>query len=158
MGLLLEGRQRFVYQGERQLAGQGDVLLMAPEQIHDGASLDAEGYRIRVLAFEPHWLEQASRALSDDRRGTPRLLGATLRHPALQAHLLAAHDSLLGDSRLAKASPVAGHGLPAATGLEPARGGPGRWLRWGYLAAPAGVAGVPAGCAASWRNWRPSAG
>ncbi|WAF83859.1 AraC family transcriptional regulator [Metapseudomonas otitidis] len=102
VGLLLEGRQRFIYQGERQLAGQGDVLLMAPEQIHDGASLDAEGYRIRVLAFEPHWLEQASRALSDDRRGTPRLLGATLRHPALQARLLAAHDSLLGDSRLAQ--------------------------------------------------------
>lgn len=101
VGLLLNGRQRFVCRGESRLAGRGDALLMAPEQIHDGASQGGEGYHIRVLAIEPQWLDEASRVLSDGRQGAPRLTSATLRDPTLQARLQALHAGFLGHSRLA---------------------------------------------------------
>ncbi|MCY1534911.1 HTH-type transcriptional activator RhaS [compost metagenome] len=105
VGLLLSGEHRYIYRGERRQAGAGDALLMAPEQIHDGASLTGEGYRIRVLALDPHWLDEASRTLSEGRQGAPRLTTATLRDPTLQRQLSSVHASLLrGDSRLAQES------------------------------------------------------
>ena len=101
VGLLLSGQQRFVSGGERCLAGRGDTLLMAPEQIHDGASLGGEGYRIRILAIEPDWLDAASRSLSDGRQGAPRLTSSTLREPVLQRHLQAVHAGFFGGTALA---------------------------------------------------------
>ncbi|MFI8483163.1 AraC family ligand binding domain-containing protein [Pseudomonas sp. NPDC078700] len=105
IGLLLRGQHRYVCQGERQQATVGDALLMAPEQIHDGASLTGEGYRIRVLALDPERLEQASRSLSETRQGTPRLTSSSLRNIQLQQQLGNLHASLVnGDSTLAQES------------------------------------------------------
>ncbi|RJG09651.1 AraC family transcriptional regulator [Pseudomonas cavernicola] len=104
IGLLLQGRQRYVYRGERHLAGAGDTLLMTPESIHDGASLPGEGYRIRVLALDPRWLEQASRSLSDGRQGAPRLTTAILRNPGLQLDLHNLHGAMRTGSRLSQES------------------------------------------------------
>lgn len=105
IGLLLRGQHRYVCQGERQQATVGDALLMAPEQIHDGASLTGEGYSIRVLALDPQRLEQASRSLSDERHGTPRLTSSSLRNSQLQQQLGVLHASLVnGDSTLAQES------------------------------------------------------
>lgn len=102
VGLLLSGQQRYVYRGERCLVGAGDALMMEPEHIHDGASLE-EGYRIRVLALDPLWLDQASRSLSDGRQGAPLLTTSSLRNPLLQRQLINVHAALLGgDSQLAQ--------------------------------------------------------
>ncbi|MGE8361527.1 AraC family ligand binding domain-containing protein [Pseudomonas sp.] len=101
LGLMLNGQQRYVYRGERCLVGSGDTLLMAPEHVHDGASLAGEGYRIRVLALDPLWLDQASRSLTDGAQGAPRLTTTSLRNPLLQRQLINVHAALLGhDSRL----------------------------------------------------------
>ena len=100
IGLMLDGRQRYVHGGERCIAGGGDILLMTPESIHDGASEDDGGYRIRVLSIEPQWLEQAARTLSDGRQGTPRLLASQLRDDNLQRHLHGLHEALVGGERL----------------------------------------------------------
>lgn len=105
IGLLLRGQHRYVCQGERQQATVGDVLLMAPEQIHDGASLTGEGYRIRVLALDPQRIEQTSRSLTDERHGTPRLTSSSVRNEQLQRQLGSLHASLVnGDSILAQES------------------------------------------------------
>lgn len=102
VGLLVQGRHRYDYRGERRQVGAGDVLLMAPEGIHDGACLDGESYRIRVMAFDPHWLDEASRTLSDGRQGAPRLTTSSLRHPQLSQHLQQFHAAILGGSTLAQ--------------------------------------------------------
>lgn len=104
LGLLVCGRQRYQHQGESHQAGTGDVLLMAPEQIHDGAGVDGQGYQLRVLAFDPHWLDDASRSLSDDRQGAPRLTTSILRDPSLRGRLQGLHGVLLQGSRLEQES------------------------------------------------------
>lgn len=104
VGLLIQGRHRYVYQGERRQVGAGDVLLMAPECIHDGACLEGESYRIRVMAFDPHWLDEASRTLTDGRQGAPRLTAASLSHPLLSQHLQRFHAAMVDGSRLAQES------------------------------------------------------
>jgi len=102
VGLLIQGQHRYAYGGERRHVGAGDVLLMAPEGIHDGACLDGQSYRIRVMAFDPSWLDEASRTLSDGRQGAPRLTTSSLRHPLLSQHLQRFHAAMLGGSRLAQ--------------------------------------------------------
>ncbi|MFC5698592.1 AraC family ligand binding domain-containing protein [Pseudomonas sp. GCM10022186] len=104
LGLLVRGRQRYLHQGESHQAGAGDVLLMAPEQIHDGAGVDGQGYQLRVLAFDPQWLDDASRSLSDDRQGAPRLTTSILRDAALRSELQGLHAALLEGSRLEQES------------------------------------------------------
>ncbi|MFZ6046740.1 AraC family ligand binding domain-containing protein [Pseudomonas sp. CR3202] len=104
LGLLVRGGQRYLHQGERHQAGAGDVLLMAPEQIHDGASIDGAGYQLRVLAFDPQWLDEASRSLSDGRQGAPRLTTSILRDAGLRGQLQGLHSALLQGSRLEQES------------------------------------------------------
>jgi AraC-like DNA-binding protein len=102
VGLLIQGQHRYVYGGERRHVGAGDVLLMAPEGIHDGACLEGQGYRIRVMAFDPFWLDEASRSLSDGRQGAPRLTTSSLRHPLLSQRLQRFHAAMLEGSPLAQ--------------------------------------------------------
>lgn len=104
VGLMVEGRQRYLHQGESHHADTGDVMLMAPEQIHDGAGVDGQGYQIRVLAFDPQWLDDASRSLSDDRQGAPRLTTSILRDAGLRNQLLELHRALLQGARLEQES------------------------------------------------------
>ncbi|VXD01618.1 Transcriptional regulator, AraC family [Pseudomonas sp. 8Z] len=104
VGMLVQGQHRYVYGGERRHVGAGDVLLMAPEGIHDGACLDGSGYRIRVMAFDPHWLDEASRTLTEGRQGAPRLTTTSLRHPLLQQRLQHFHAAMFEGSRLAQES------------------------------------------------------
>lgn len=102
VGLMLGGCQRYTHRGERSLAGNGDILLMSPESIHDGSSDGEDGYRIRVLSIDPQWLDDACRAFSDGRQGAPRLTAAQLRDPLLQVELQRAHQLMLGGERLAQ--------------------------------------------------------
>ena len=136
LGLLLRGEHRYVHRGEKRQVGAGDMLLMAPECIHDGASLTGEGYRIRVMALDPQWLDDASRSLSDGRQGAPRLTSAVLRDPRLQAHLQDFHAAMLGGSPLSQESTLwqaLAHLLDMGSSLrisEPALGfDPTTWRR-----------------------------
>lgn len=113
LGLVVRGRQRYLHQGESHQADTGDVLLMAPEQIHDGAGVDGQSYQIRVLAFDPQWLDDASRSLSDERQGAPRLTTSILRDANLRGQLQGLHGALLQGSRLEQE----GHLWPALANL-----------------------------------------
>ncbi|MFK8333008.1 AraC family ligand binding domain-containing protein [Pseudomonas sp. BJa5] len=103
IGLMVSGQQRYTAGGERQLAGAGDILLMAPEHVHDGASADDRGYGIRILTLDPAWLDEVSRDLSDGRQGLPLLNARQLRDPRLQKMLDGLHhqhDALAFQSQL----------------------------------------------------------
>ena len=92
IGLIVAGQQRYAAGGERLLAGAGDILLMAPEHVHDGASASDQGYGIRILTLDPIWLAEASRDLSNGRQGLPTLNARQLRHPRLQQLLNGLHQ------------------------------------------------------------------
>lgn len=103
IGLIVTGQQRYAAGGERQLAGAGDILLMAPEHVHDGASADDQGYAIRILTLDPSWLTEVSRDLSDGRQGLPTLSAKQLRNPQLQQLLNGLHhqqDALAFEGQL----------------------------------------------------------
>jgi AraC-like DNA-binding protein len=136
LGLLVRGRQRYQHQGESHQADTGDVLLMAPEQIHDGAGIDGQGYQIRVLAFDPTWLDEASRSLSDGRQGAPRLTTSILRDATLRGQLQGLHAALAQGSLLEQESqlwPTLANLLEQGSSLrvhEPGQGFDGRtWKR-----------------------------
>lgn len=58
IGLILGGQQSFTYQGERYQVGHGDLVIMPPDELHDGCSANDLGYKAQVFAIEPYWFER----------------------------------------------------------------------------------------------------
>lgn len=82
-GLTLSGVQSFDYRGARQDSLSGHAIVIHPDELHNGRSGIAEGFRYRMLYVEPRLIREAmgergralpfvSAAVSQD----PRLLGA----------------------------------------------------------------------------------
>ena len=90
-GLILEGQQRFVYQGSRYLAGPGDLVLMPPDELHDGHSFSESGYRSQVFVLEPSWLINQLDAHSSTCLSFTHPL---IRDPQVFSHLCQAHHAL----------------------------------------------------------------
>lgn len=133
IGLMVAGQQRYAAAGQRQVAGTGDILLMAPEAVHDGASVDDSGYGLRILVLDPDWLGQASRQLSAGRQGLPQLSAGQLRHPLLQRLLAGLHsvqDPLAFESQLWQTLAVL-LGSGSTLRVQTPSGGfdPGSWRR-----------------------------
>jgi AraC-like DNA-binding protein len=58
IGLITAGVQRFRYRGQSYTAGAGELVLMPPDELHDGEAQLEQGYQVNVFAMEPHWLAQ----------------------------------------------------------------------------------------------------
>ena len=58
LGLITQGQQRFAHQGTQHQVGHGELVIMPPDELHDGRSLAASGYQVRVFAIEPDWFNQ----------------------------------------------------------------------------------------------------
>ena len=56
IGLITSGEQKFYYQGEKHHVGQGQLVIMPPDELHDGQSTLDSGYQVRVFSVEPQWL------------------------------------------------------------------------------------------------------
>lgn len=54
-GLIVEGCQTFISQGERQHVGPGELVIMPPDVLHDGRAMEANGYTTHVFSVEPDW-------------------------------------------------------------------------------------------------------
>jgi AraC-like DNA-binding protein len=57
-GLIVNGQQQFHLKGQSYTSGPGDLVLMPPDELHDGQARFDEGYEVKVLAVSPHWLSQ----------------------------------------------------------------------------------------------------
>ncbi|GAB3481913.1 helix-turn-helix domain-containing protein [Marinomonas epiphytica] len=57
-GLFIDGKQSFNAQGTKHKAGKGDIVIMPPDVLHDGRSLEEEGYKSCVFSVEPSWLTE----------------------------------------------------------------------------------------------------
>lgn len=56
IGLITQGEQKFHYQGNSYHAGKGQIVLMPPDEMHDGQSKLDSGYQVKVFSLDPHWL------------------------------------------------------------------------------------------------------
>ena len=90
LGVTLEGVQTFSYRGEQHYSTAGRVIVLHPDELHDGAAGTAAGLRYRMLYLEPALLQRASRR---PQGSLPFVARPVVDDPALRAVLLAA----LGD-------------------------------------------------------------
>ncbi|HAS6194683.1 TPA: helix-turn-helix domain-containing protein [Vibrio vulnificus] len=56
IGLITHGEQQFHSQGCHHHVGHGQIVIMPPDELHDGHSKQQEGYQVNVFAIEPHLL------------------------------------------------------------------------------------------------------
>lgn len=76
-GLILEGQQQFSYLGQRHCVGPGDLVVMPPDELHDGHSFSESGYQSQVFEIDPAWFAKQL----DDVRGDSCL---SFLHPVIQ--------------------------------------------------------------------------
>lgn len=55
IGLMTSGQQKFSHQGTQHNVGYGDIIVMPPDELHDGSSILDTGYQVRVLSIDPTW-------------------------------------------------------------------------------------------------------
>ncbi len=58
IGLITSGQQHYFYRGSRHYAGPGQVVLLPPDEIHDGQPANHQGYQVKIFDIEPEWLHQ----------------------------------------------------------------------------------------------------
>jgi len=55
IGLMTSGQQKFSHQGHQYHVGRGEMIIMPPDELHDGRSLLDSGYQVRVFSIDPNW-------------------------------------------------------------------------------------------------------
>ncbi|MDX8519483.1 AraC family transcriptional regulator [Mesorhizobium dulcispinae] len=85
IGVTLDGVQRFHYRGAVQHSLPGQVIVLHPDELHDGGAGTADGLRYRILYLEPS-------LLLDCLNGAPLpfVRDAVVSDPALRGTLLSA--------------------------------------------------------------------
>lgn len=93
LGVTLNGVQTFRYRGEQRFSTAGRVIVLHPDEVHDGAAGTEAGLRYRMLYLEPSLLQRAGRG----RRATlPFVATPVIDDPLLREALLAALIDLDG--------------------------------------------------------------
>ncbi|MGF1686925.1 AraC family transcriptional regulator [Photobacterium japonica] len=64
VGLITQGQQQYFYNGSKHLAGAGQLVIMPPDEIHDGQPKEASGYQVKVFSIAPDWLSQQADAVA----------------------------------------------------------------------------------------------
>ena len=59
IGITLSGVQTFHYRGARHISLPGQIIILHPDEMHDGAAATDEGLRYRMLYLEPALLRRA---------------------------------------------------------------------------------------------------
>jgi AraC-like DNA-binding protein len=85
LGAIESGRQTFHCRGGQRLSVPGSVILVNPDDLHDGRGAGA-GYRYRMVYLEPRWVAEA---LHEDaqHQGLPLFRAPVVQDPALAAAL-----------------------------------------------------------------------
>lgn len=55
IGLIQRGVQNFNHSGSRHQVGQGQIIVMPPDEMHDGHSELQSGYQVKVFSVKPEW-------------------------------------------------------------------------------------------------------
>jgi AraC-like DNA-binding protein len=68
IGITLDGVQRFDYRGAVRNSAAGQVMVLHPDETHDGRAASQDGFRYRMLYVEPHLIRDA---LTDPKAALP---------------------------------------------------------------------------------------
>ncbi len=66
IGLITGGQQVFQHNGKSHRVGSGQLVIMPPDEIHDGQSWQDSGYDVQVFAIKPDWLSQMAEVTTSD--------------------------------------------------------------------------------------------
>ncbi|MBY5557365.1 AraC family transcriptional regulator [Rhizobium leguminosarum] len=91
LGVTLKGVQTFRYRGERRFSLPGQVIVLHPDEEHDGGAGTEDGLQYRMLYLEPWLLLECLKA---DGVGLPFVDEPVIGDPALAGVLLAALGEL----------------------------------------------------------------
>ncbi|MGM5055909.1 AraC family transcriptional regulator [Rhizobium sp. 814_E9_N1_1] len=91
LGVTLKGVQTFRYRGERRFSLPGQVIVLHPDEEHDGGAGTEDGLQYRMLYLEPSLLLEC---LEADGVGLPFVDEPVIGDPALAGVLLAALGEL----------------------------------------------------------------
>ena len=117
IGAIAQGRCAFTVHGEPQLAGEGDLVAIAPGQVHTGGTSDAP-LAYRMAYIDAAWFRNHELALF---AGGATLPGPVIRDPALcQAWLDALTPDAIADPERRERISAALFGLLAAHAQAPA--------------------------------------
>ncbi|MGF1738831.1 AraC family ligand binding domain-containing protein [Photobacterium satsumensis] len=64
LGLITQGQQQYYYNGSKHIAGAGQLVIMPPDEIHDGQAKEQSGYQVKVFSITPDWLSQQAEEVS----------------------------------------------------------------------------------------------
>ncbi|WP_159657327.1 AraC family transcriptional regulator [Vibrio atypicus] len=92
IGLITHGEQKFYHQGQSHQVGPGQMVIMPPDELHDGYSKSDSGYQVKVFSIDPKWLSD----LADLKRSGDILSFNQLvvQDPRVFAPLVHLHNSL----------------------------------------------------------------
>ena len=91
-GLITSGQQKFQYRGTTQCAGGGELIIMPPDELHDGYSVLDSGYHVRVFAIHPDWFDTQLDLTSPN--DMVSFQSSIVRDPELFAKLVTIHQLL----------------------------------------------------------------
>lgn len=90
IGCTITGVQSFDYRGSRADSLPGDVIVLHPDEVHDGHAGAADGFRYRMLYIQPWLIQEALGGVTP----LPFVPQAVTRDPRLRAALRLALDNL----------------------------------------------------------------
>ena len=86
-GLTESGVQSFTYRGVLRNSLAGDVIVLHPDEAHDGHAGGDQGFRYRMLYVDPARIAKALRALKGTSAPLPFLACAVTRSERLSRHI-----------------------------------------------------------------------
>jgi AraC-like DNA-binding protein len=91
IGVTLHGVQTFRYRGEKRVSRPGEIMILHPDEVHDGGAGTKDGLRYRMLYLEPSLL---GRCLDRERSPLPFVAEPIVADVAFRKVLFAALGAL----------------------------------------------------------------
>ncbi|CAM3832408.1 AraC family transcriptional regulator [Vibrio aquimaris] len=92
IGLITKGQQKFYSQGTSHTVGKGQVVIMPPDELHDGSSMYSNGYQVRIFSIDPRWFSELAELNSGSDQVQFRQL--IISNPTLFQHMIRLHQAL----------------------------------------------------------------
>ena len=102
IGVIERGAERFFYRGQLHIAPAGSVVLVDPDEPHDGEAAAAGGWTYRMIYPEGALLRRVAAGLAGEDAALPSFRQPVVHDPEAARLLAAAHRALVvGEERLA---------------------------------------------------------
>ncbi len=119
IGVTDRGVQVFDYRGAERVSLPGQVVVLHPDERHDGRAGTRAGFGYRIVYVEPARVAEALRTLTGHARPLPFVRESVARHPALARAVHHAFAAPLGELSADELVEEVAKGLLAGEGATP---------------------------------------